>query len=169
LTALPPPRTPGDVYTVALVCLGNICRSAMAQVVLERKLDEAGISQRVAVNSSGTGDWHIGEQMDRRAASTLTAAGYDATRHRSRLFEADWYDNHDLILVMDEMNRADVLKLAQRPEDHGRVMMFRAFDPEAGDDLVLADPWYGGQSGFEDVLATVERTTDALVELLAAR
>lgn len=170
MTSLPPPRTPaGGTYRIALVCLGNICRSAMAQVVFERKLVKAGLAPYVSVQSSGTGDWHIGEQMDRRAAATLAAAGYDPTRHRSRLFEADWYDNHDLILVMDDMNRSDVLRLAPRPEDRDRVMMFREFDPEAGEDLALPDPWYGGQSGFEDVLETVERTTDALIDALATR
>lgn len=139
----------------------------MAHVVFARKLDKAGLASRVSVDSSGTGDWHIGEQMDRRAAATLKAAGYDPSRHRSRLFESDWYDNHDLILVMDDMNRADVLRLAPVVDDHDRVMMFRAFDPEAEADLVLPDPWYGGQSGFEDVLDTVERTTDALIDALA--
>ena len=170
MAALPPPRdhTTG-VYRVALVCLGNICRSAMAHVVMERKLEKAGLSSRVEVDSSGTGDWHIGEQMDRRAAATLTGAGYDATRHRSRLFESDWYDSHDLILVMDDMNRADVLQLAPTPDEAARVMMFREFDPQAGEDLVLPDPWYGGLRGFEDVLDTVERTTDALIDALAAQ
>ena len=138
----------------------------MAHVVLERKLDKAGLAPHVWVDSPGTGDWHIGEQMDRRAAATLTAAGYDATRHRSRLFEVDWYDDHDLILVMDETNRGDVLRMAPGVDDRARVMMFREFDPEATGDLALPDPWYGGQSGFEDVLDTVERTTDVIVDKL---
>ena len=73
---LPPPRTSGR-YRVAIVCMGNICRSPMAQVVLERELEDAGLHDRVEVVSSGTGGWHVGKPMDRRAAATLTA-GYSA-------------------------------------------------------------------------------------------
>ena len=80
---LPEAQVPGR-YRIELVCLGNICRSPMAHVVLEARLAEAGLDDRVEVTSSGTGDWHVGKPMDRRAAATLTAAGYDATRHRAR-------------------------------------------------------------------------------------
>ena len=72
--ALPAARRPGR-YRVELVCLGNICRSPMAHVVLEGRLAEAGLDDRVEVNSSGTGDWHVGEPMDRRAAATLCSSG----------------------------------------------------------------------------------------------
>jgi len=71
---LPAPRHPGQ-YAVALVCLGNICRSPTAQVVLEARLAEAGLGDRVRVRSSGTGDWHVGGPMDQRAAATVTHAG----------------------------------------------------------------------------------------------
>jgi protein-tyrosine phosphatase len=146
-------------YRVALVCLGNICRSPTADVVLNRLLDEAGIED-VEVTSSGTGDWHLGEPMDRRSAQVLREAGYDPDRHRARHFDPSWYD-HDLILVMDSANLRDVL--AELPEDrHDRVKMFRDFDPLApGEDL--PDPWYGGPQGFRDVLAIVERTAANLV------
>ena len=80
---LPPPRSPGR-YAVELVCLGNICRSPTAHVVLEQRLAEAGLDDRVVVDSSGTGDWHVGSPMDSRAAATLSAAGYDPSRHRAR-------------------------------------------------------------------------------------
>ncbi len=80
---LPPARRPGR-YHLAVVCLGNICRSPMADVVLAERLADAGLNDRVSVGSSGTGGWHVGDPMDRRAAATLTAAGYDATRHRAR-------------------------------------------------------------------------------------
>ena len=88
LPALPPPREPG-VYRLALVCLGNICRSPMAHVVLEARLAEARLDDRVHVRSAGTGGWHVDEPMDRRAAATLSGAGYDPSRHRGRRFEAD--------------------------------------------------------------------------------
>lgn len=147
-------------YRIALVCLGNICRSPTADVVLNRMITDAGLAGEVEVSSSGTGDWHLGEPMDRRSAEVLREAGYDPDRHRARHFDSSWYD-HDLILVMDSANRRDVL--AELPGDrHDRVRMFRDYDPEApGADL--PDPWYGGRQGFLEVLEIVERTAANLV------
>jgi protein-tyrosine phosphatase len=160
---LPEPRRPGG-YAVALVCLGNICRSPMADVVLRERVDEAGLSGRVAVNSCGTGDWHTGQPMDRRAAATLTAAGYDPTTHRARLFDPGWLEDHDLVLAMDGQNLADVLAVAG-PTHDGRVRLFRDFDP-VGTGGEVPDPYYGGDAGFEEVLEMVERTSAALVSAL---
>ncbi len=158
---------------IALVCLGNICRSPTAEVVLRRLLDERGLDD-VVVESCGTGDWHVGEPMDARSADVLRAADYEPDAHRARHFDAGWYD-HDLILVMDAANRRDVL--AELPADrHDRVRMFRSFDPDspgadpasgAGPDV--PDPWYGGEQGFLDVLAIIERTSHAIVADLAGR
>ena len=151
-------------YRVTFVCLGNICRSPTAHVVLEEKLAAAGLADRITVTSSGTGGWHTGEPMDPRAASTLTGSGYDPTRHLARKFSIDDYAENDLILVMDHSNEADVLELAPTVEEQQKVRMFRAFDPEAGpDDLEVPDPWFGDGEGFTHVLAMVERTCDALV------
>ena len=156
---LPPPRTPGT-YRVGLVCLGNICRSPMAHVVLERRLEEAGLDDRVEVHSSGTGDWHVGKPMDARAAATLTEAGYDPTRHRAQTFPAEWHEEVDLLLAMDAQNLADLGGPSER------VQMFRDHDPlEPGSDV--PDPYYGGDAGFEEVLRMVERTVDSLVPALA--
>jgi protein-tyrosine phosphatase len=156
--SLPPAREPG-AYRIELVCLGNICRSPMAHVVLEARLADAGLDQ-VAVSSSGTGDWHVGNPMDRRAAATLTAAGYNASRHRAR--QHDPGSPADLVLAMDAQNLSDL----GGPSD--RVRLFRDFDPlERGGDV--PDPYYGGDSGFEEVLAMVDRTAAALVDELRAR
>jgi protein-tyrosine phosphatase len=166
---LPPPRDPkAATYSIALVCLGNICRSPIAHVVLERKLTGVTTTRRILVESSGTGDWHIGEPMDRRAAATLAAAGYDPSLHRARQVDAELFSRNDAILVMDDSNLQDVQSLAALVDDRDRVLMFRAFDPLVADELAVPDPWYGGQRGFDDVLAIVERTTDVLVEALAS-
>lgn len=152
---LPDPRTPGS-YAIALVCLGNICRSPMADVVLRARVDEAGLADLVTVTSSGTGDWHVGHPMDRRAASTLTAKGYDASRHRAQQFDLDWLEANDLVLVMDRSNLADV------GGGSDRVRLFRDFDPvDSGGEV--PDPYYGGDDGFEEVLAMVERTCATIV------
>ena len=155
-------------YRVAVVCLGNICRSPMAHVVLEERLQDAGLADRVEVVSAGTGGWHVGGPMDERAAALLTRHGYDASRHRARQFERDWFDDADLVLAMDAGNHADLAALGTpRP---GQLRMFRDFDPHSDDgDREVPDPYHGGDEGFTDVLAMVERTCDALVAALAER
>ena len=158
MPVLPEPHTPGR-YRIALVCLGNICRSPMAHVVLESRLADAGLADRVEVASSGTGGWHLGKPMDSRAAASLSAAGYDPSRHLAQQYDASWPTTYDLVLVMDRANLADV---GGRQE---RVGMFRDFDPEDPGGEV-PDPYYGGDDGFEEVLAMVERTSDAVVEEL---
>jgi protein-tyrosine phosphatase len=131
----------------------------MAHVVLEDRLDGAGLADVVQVTSSGTGDWHVGHPMDRRAAATLTAAGYDATRHRARQYDATSAGGLDLVLAMDRANLADLGGVSDR------VRLFRDFDPvEPGGDV--PDPYYGGHAGFEEVLTMVERTADSLVRLV---
>lgn len=163
---LPPRTTPaGTPYRVAVVCLGNICRSPMADVVVNDRLESAGLDGRVEVISAGTGGWHIGGPMDRRAAALLTTHGYDATRHRAQQIEAAWFDDVDLVLAMDTDNFADLVELGPA----SRVRMFRDFDPRVRPvgDRDVPDPYFGGDDGFEDVLAIVERTADVLVAVLA--
>jgi protein-tyrosine phosphatase len=153
---------------IAIVCLGNICRSPMAHVVLEQRLAEAGLDDRVTVASAGTGSWHTGEAMDERAAAALSAAGYDPSRHSARRFTTDWYAENDLILAMDLSNHADISDLAPDVASLDKVRMFRVYDPEASeDDNEVPDPWFGEADGFDDVLRMVERTADALVEELS--
>ncbi len=161
---VPPPRTPGR-YRVALVCLGNICRSPMADVVLTDRVAAAGLDDRVTVVSSGTGDWHIGHPMDRRAAAVLTREGYDGSAHRARQVRPSWLDECDLLLAMDEQNLSDLSALANGEVDPERVRLFGDFDPsEPGAEV--PDPYFGDGDGFRVVLAMVERTADALVEAL---
>jgi protein-tyrosine phosphatase len=165
--SLPPPRDPGTPYRIALVCLGNICRSPMADVVLNDRLERAGLDRDVEVSSAGTGGWHVGNPMDRRAAALLTAHGYDASRHQARQFGAHWFTEHDLVLAMDESNLADLVgEFGDALDEPERLMPFRAFDPRARDgDPVpdVPDPFYGGPDGFDEVLAIVERSARALV------
>jgi len=158
---LPAPRTPGT-YRVAMVCLGNICRSPMAHVVLASALVDAGLDDRVEVESSGTGGWHVGQPMDERAALELSVAGYDASAHRARQYDASWLDRCDLLLAMDRSNLAD---LGGRS---ARVRLLGEFDPQARG-AEVADPYYGGDDGFEEVREQVERAADELVVLLRAR
>lgn len=168
--SLPEPREPG-LYRLALVCLGNICRSPMAHVVLEAHLAGAGLDDRVHVRSAGTGGWHVGEPMDRRAAATLQQAGFDPSRHRGQQFAASWYDEVDLVLAMDTSNLEDLSDLLPGGSgpgaDNVRLRRFRDFDPVVGDDdRDVPDPYYGADDGFATVLAMVERTSEALTAAL---
>lgn len=167
LPALPRPLTPGR-YRIALVCLGNICRSPMADVVLAERVAARGLDDAVSVVSAGTGSWHVGEPMDRRAARLLTARGYDASRHRAQQATASWLVDDDapidLVLAMDDTNLRDLRDLnpAAPPE---RLRLFGDFDPEEPG-AVVPDPWSGGPEQFEHVLAMIERTCDAIAERL---
>ncbi|GAB3857032.1 low molecular weight protein-tyrosine-phosphatase [Nocardioides maradonensis] len=160
----PQPRTPGR-YRIALVCLGNICRSPVADVVLSARVREAGLAGVVEVVSAGTGDWHAGEPMDRRSAATLTGAGYDATRHRAQQVATTWFAECDLVLAMDRSNLADLRALAGAAAEPDRIRLFRDFDP-VDPGAEVPDPYYGGPSGFDDVLTMVERTADALLDAI---
>lgn len=158
---LPAPRDPAT-YRVAVVCLGNICRSPIADVVIEERLAAAGLAGTVTVESFGTGPWHVGQPMDERSARVLREAGYDATRHRGRQVTAAHAGRFDLVLGMDSANVADLVELL--PGDAARVRRFRDLDPEGPGDV--PDPYAGGPEGFTSTLAVVERTADALVDRL---
>ena len=163
-----PPRLPaprGAPYRIAFVCLGNICRSPMADVVMTRLVDDAGLSGRVAVRSSGTGGWHVGEPMDPRAAAELAAEDYDPSAHRAQQFDASWLED-DLVLAMDAAN-LDAVSDGRGASE--RVRLLRSFDPLAeSSDLDVPDPYYGGPDGFADVLRMVERCCARLLAGLEA-
>ena len=139
----------------------------MADVVLTQRVDEAGLAGRVTVSSCGTGDWHVGQPMDDRAAATLRANDYDPSQHRARQFSPDWLSDNDLVLAMDGSNLAHVRRVttAGVDVDPERVRLFGDFDPVVPGGEV-PDPYYGGEQGFEEVLAMVERTSAVLVSSL---
>ncbi|MFN8192912.1 MAG: low molecular weight protein-tyrosine-phosphatase [Nocardioidaceae bacterium] len=165
MPAIPEQRTSGP-YRIQVVCLGNICRSPTAEVVLEELLDRAGLASRVSVDSSGLGTWHVGEAMDRRSASELLAAGYDPSQHAAAVLPRDWAEVYDLVLAMDRSHVEDLREqVAHDPDATARVLMFRDFDPvDPGSDV--PDPYYGGDHGFQEVLTMVERTSIAIVAAL---
>lgn len=167
---LPDPRSPGR-YRIALVCLGNICRSPMAHVVLAARVADAGLDDRVSVVSSGTGDWHVGHPMDRRAAALLTSEGYPAdaaSAHRAQQVRPSWLTEHDLLLAMDSQNLTDLRALGGDRVEDERVRLFGDYDPlDPGAEV--PDPYYGGADGFGVVLAMVERTSDAITAALRAK
>ncbi|YAL83496.1 low molecular weight protein-tyrosine-phosphatase [Dermacoccaceae bacterium W4C1] len=139
----------------------------MAEVVLRAKLAEAGLSDRVVVDSAGTGDWHVGEPADHRTIDALAAAGYDGSAHRATWLDADWLDQRDLVLVADHGHLSQVRRLATQRQADPDIRLLRSFDPAAGPDADLADPYYGDASHFETCLQQVEAACSGLVQHLA--
>ena len=142
-------------YRIAVVCLGNICRSPMAAAVLRHKVAEAGLDGEVVVSSAGTGDWHVGGGADRRARAALRARGY-SDEHRAQQFIRSHFADHDLVLAMDSANVRDLRRIAPDAETGAAV---RLFDVD-GD---VADPYYGGPQDFESALDQIERAADLLI------
>ncbi len=144
----------------------------MAQAVLTAELARAGLAGRVRVTSAGTGDWHIGESMDRRARAELARRGYDGSAHRARQLRADELDRYDLLLAMDQANvRALRRMAAARPGVDERIRLLREFDPDAPPGAEVPDPWGEGADAFAAVFdmvrAAARGLTAGLAELLA--
>src|SRR5260370_20019487 len=171
---VPAPRRTFGMYRIALVCLGNICRSPMAEVMLRAELERAGLSARVEVDSAGTGDWHLGEPMDARARAELSRRGYHGAGHRARQFEPSWFKRYDLVLAMDASNLARLRRMAPDREAAQRTALFLSFDPAragSGGDLEVPDPYNGGPEEdalvFDLVPPPPRGPADQLAQLLA--
>ena len=150
------------------VCLGNICRSPMAEVVLRAQLAAAGLHDRVIVDSAGTGDWHVGQPMNPPARRQLERQGYEGSAHRARQFDASWLAERDLILAMDGSNLANLRAVAQQdgaaPEAMRRI---RLFGEVAGlDGADVPDPWGGTPAEFAEVLTMLETGMARIVSQL---
>jgi protein-tyrosine phosphatase len=175
--ALPGRRQHAGPYRICLVCLGNICRSPMAEAVLRAELDRAGLSDAVSVESAGTGDWHVGEHMYGPARSELARRGYDGSGHRARQIEPSWLADYDLLLAMDARNLADLRQMAGGSAAAGRIRLLRSFDPAlAADDPFggqVPDP-YGGTTGqyaraFDLIEAAAKGLTQRLAEFCGSQ
>jgi len=187
LAAEPPPapRNPSGSYRVSLVCLGNICRSPTAEVVLRDELARAGLGGKVEVDSSGTGDWHLGGPMDSGARAELAARGYDGSAHRARQFDRSWFGDYDLVVAMDRRNLADLRRMApDRATARDRVRLLRSFGPATvadgdgdgaagrpgGDpyDGDVPDPYHGSAADYALAFDLVRAAASGLAARLAA-
>ncbi|WP_326493276.1 low molecular weight protein-tyrosine-phosphatase [Kocuria sp. SL71] len=160
------------MYRIAVVCTGNICRSPMAELALERELDRAGLASSVEVDSGGISDEEHGNPVDPRAARVLEREGLDPSGHSARQVTPQWFQDHDLLLAMTP-EHARALR-AMAPEGaQDRVRLYRSFDPQAADlpesEQGVADPWYGGAEGFESTWEMVVDALPGIVEHAANR
>ena len=145
---------------VLMVCLGNICRSPMADGLLKKKVNGSGLN--VFVDSAGTSNHHEGQAPDERMRETAAQFGVPIDDLRARQFEVSDFDNFDWIYVMDHSNYQNVLRLARNKEDHEKVKMILN-EVSPGNNAPVPDPYYGGQRGFEIVFDLLDEATDSIL------
>lgn len=142
---------------ILMVCLGNICRSPLAEGILQDKLDPTQFS----VSSAGTGSWHVGNPPDPRSIDIAQKRGLDISRQTAQQFKASFFDEFDLIYAMDQSNFSDLKALAKTPEQLDKLsLLLDAIFPGEGVDV--PDPYYGGASGFSEVYDLIDRACIAI-------
>lgn len=151
--------------SILFVCLGNICRSPMAEGVFRHVA--AGRGLNVTVDSAGTGSWHVGNPPDDRAQRAAADRGIDISGLRARQVSSDDFDRFDLVIAMDDANVATLLRTA--PGDaQNRIRLFLEFAPGLTVREV-PDPYYGGADGFDHVLDLIEAAAGGLAHHIAPR
>jgi protein-tyrosine phosphatase len=136
---------------LSFVCLGNICRSPTAEAVMRHLIQQAGLQDRVSIDSAGTGDWHVGEGRDRRSSEVGRRRGIPLTG-TARQFRPPDFERFDYVLAMDRQNLAALKRLAPDEAARAKIHLLRSFDPASdASDLEVPDPYFGGPSGFDQV------------------
>lgn len=151
-------------WHVTFVCTGNICRSPIAEKVFAHEVERAGLADRVRVTSAGTGDWHVGDPADPRAAALLTEHGY-RDMHVARQVDEELL-GADLVVALDDGHLRALRRLVRDPE---RVRLLRSFDPDAPPGAEVPDPYFGGSEGFTEVLEMVRAAMPGLLEYVKAQ
>lgn len=146
-----------------MVCLGNICRSPLADGLLRKKIQEAGLS--IEVDSAGTSSHHVGQAPDDRMRATAKKFGLSIDDLRARQFTVSDFDQFDLIYAMDSSNFNNILSLARSTADELKVkLILNEINP--GQNLNVPDPYFGGEQGFIDVYKMLDQATDQIMEKL---
>ena len=159
------------MYRIITVCTGNICRSPMAELMLTRAFEEAGMADDVEVDSAGTTGWEAGRPIDERAATKLSELGIESHLHRARRFEPEWYRERDLILALDLDHYSELRTDAPDDDARDRIHLLREFDPSTTDveldKLGIYDPWYGDASDFDATWRLVDGAVTGVVRYVA--
>lgn len=153
------------VHNVIFVCTGNICRSPTAEGVFTKKIADAGLSDRILVDSAGTHGYHVGEPPDPRAQRAARARGYDLSALRARRIERDDFDRFDLVLAMDSDNRAFLAQLCPPSRVHKLKLMMEY--ARRYTEREVPDPYGGGPDGFKVALEMLEDATEGLLLTLS--
>ena len=144
-----------------MVCLGNICRSPMAEGIIREEFRKKGIE--VQVDSAGTAAYHVGEGADSRAQVELAKHNIDISDERAQKFVPKFFDEYDMIFAMDQQNYADILAQVRTEEDRNKVDMLMNL-VEKGKNISIPDPYYGGDEGFTRVYEMIKMAGEKLVE-----
>lgn len=156
---------------ILFVCLGNICRSPTAEGVMRGLVGARGLEAEIAVDSAGTGSWHIGDPPDQRASAAASDRDIVIESLARQVSVVDFAEC-DLLVAMDRSNQAELLRLAPDADAAERIVLLREYDPTGsgtgGAELDVPDPYYGGADGFGAVLDIVERSCAALLDELVA-
>lgn len=150
---------------LAFVCLGNICRSPTAAAVMTQLVADAGLEDRISVESAGTSGWHIGDGPDPRTAAAARRRGIPMN-HVAQQFTSEDFARFDLILAMDHENVATLRDIAPDAAAADRVRLLRDFDPGSPPDSIVPDPYYGGADGFEEVIDLTRAACQGLLDHL---
>ncbi len=151
-------------HRLLFICLGNICRSPMAEGAFRRAAEEEGVLDRFNIDSAGLGDWHVGQAPDARAQAAAGRRGIDISRQSARQIGRADFARFDLLLAMDEANVAELARLS--PKEHrAKVRKFLDFAPQAGTRDV-PDPFFGGAEGFDHALDLIEAASRGLLATL---
>lgn len=155
--------------SVLFVCLGNICRSPLAEGIFAHLAASRGIADRFRVDSAGTGAYHSGERPDSRSIAVASSHGVQLFGVARQVTRGD-LTNFDMIVAMDGSNRRSLERMRGNAGHNGRaeIVMMRDYDPESGSPDV-PDPYYGGPDGFERVYRILERCCDRLLDTLSDR
>jgi protein-tyrosine phosphatase len=140
---------------VLFVCLGNICRSPLAEAVFRAIVEEEGLSDRFTIDSAGTSNYHTGDSPDPRTVRAAAARGV-RVQHAARQIAEEDFARFDYVLAMDSENLRRTLRVAGTVDGSAEVRLLRSYDPEADEDAEVPDPYFGGPRGFEDVHELVE-------------
>jgi len=141
-----------------MVCLGNICRSPLAEGILKAKID----TDKVQVDSAGTGGWHIDELPDSRSIDIAKKHGLDITDQRGKKFSAYDFETYDYIFVMDNSNYRDVIRMAKNDSEKQKVRLILD-EIFPGENVDVPDPYYGGDHGFENVYQMLDQACEKIV------
>jgi protein-tyrosine phosphatase len=147
---------------VLMVCLGNICRSPLAEGILVSKVK----SDEIFVDSAGTGAYHIGKLPDKRSIEVAGKYGIDITNQRARKFTVKDFDTFDYIYAMDESNYQNILMLARTNDDKSKVQLILN-ETHKTKNLAVPDPYYGGSQGFENVYTMLEQACEIIANKLS--
>jgi len=147
--------------SVLFVCLGNICRSPLAEGIFTDLVEQRGLSDRFHIDSCGTGSWHVGKAPDPRSVLVASKYGLDISHLRARQFDAD-RDPHafDWLIPMDRQNHEDIVEMGTPSE---KAPLMRSFDPTLESPLDVPDPYYGGDDGFDKVYTMLTRACDGML------